>query len=282
MKSKILHWLAILLILQTGLFQYLTAQSQYDKAAYLGYIAFANFAGTLISAFLIHRRKKIGWWLGFFIATESIVSFVLTRTVALPGMAVEPWLYPYGIVGSAIDGLFIITFLFAQPWKSNLLNEEPASTTRTSYLLPLSGLLLIFAMGYGSYRWDAYAAEVGYHVHVGSLAAVCSTPLTSFDELEQQYGMKISLVAITAMDSIVDVRLKVVDPDKAQALLKNQAAILVNQQVLILAPHLHTHWKLRQGKLHVMFFPTQNNTVHSGSEISLVFGGVRVEPVIVR
>ena len=91
-----------------------------------------------------------------------------------------------------------------------------------------------------------------------------------------------SLVVVTAMDSIVDVRLKVVDPQKAEALLKNQAALLVNQEELILAPHIHSHWKLKQDKPHVMFFPTQNNTIHTGSEVNLVIGRVRVEPVTVR
>lgn len=282
MKSKILRWLAILFILQSGLFQYLTAQAQYDKAPYLGYVTFANFAGLLVSAVLIQRRKKFGWFLGFFIVTESVFGYVLTRTVALPGMVVEPWLYPYGMVGAILAGLFILLFLFAQPWKSGLLDEEPESRSRYFYLVPLTGLLMISAVTYGVYRWDAYAYQIGYHVHVGSLKTVCSTPVTSFDELEQKYGLKVTLVAITAMDSFVDVRLKVVDPEKAMALLQNQAAILVNQDVLILAPHLHTHWKLKQGKLHVMFFPTQNNTVHAGSEVSLVFGGVRVEPVVVR
>lgn len=282
MKPKILRWFAIILILQIGLFQYLTAQPQYDKAAYLGYIAFANSVVSLVSAILIFRKIRLGWWLGLFVVAESTVGYILTRTVALPGMVVQPWLYPYGVIGSIVSGLFILNFLFAQPWKPFPLDEEPASQIRISYLLPLFGLLLISGVTYGTYQWDVYAYQIGYHVHVGSLNAVCSTPLTSFDELEQKYGVKISLVAITAMDSIVDVRLKVIDPDKAQSLFQNQAALLVDQKVLILAPHLHTHWKLVPDKIHVMFFPTQNNTVHSGSEVSLVFGGVRVEPVTVR
>ncbi len=282
MKSKTLRWLAVILILQVGLFQYLIAQPQYDKAAYLGYAAFANSVLLLLSAVLISRKNRLGWWLGLFIVAVSIVGYVLTRTVALPGLAVQPWLYPYGVIGSIVGGLFILVFLFAQPWTPMSLDEEPASQTLTLYLLPLLGLFLISGTTYGTYRWDAYAYQIGYHVHVGSLDTVCSTPMTTFDELEQKYGMRVSLVAITAMDSIVDVRLKVVDPEKAQALLQNQAAILVDQQVLILAPHIHSHWKLVPNKLHVMFFPTQNNTVHAGSEVSLVFGGVRVEPVIVR
>ena len=282
MKSKALRWFAVILIVQVGLFQYLIAQPQYDKAAYLGYVAFTNAVTLFLSAALISRRNRLGWWISLFVVAESIVGYVLTRTVALPGLAIEPWLYPYGVIGSIAGGLFILVFLFAQPWKPMSLDEEPASKTRTLYLIPLLGLLLISGTTYGTYQWDAYAYRIGYHVHVGSLNAVCKTPLTSFDELRDKYGLEVSLVAITAMDSIVDVRLKIVDPEKAQKLLQNQAALLVDQQVLILAPHQHSHWKLRLNKMHIMFFPTQNNTIHTGSEISLVFGGVRIEPVTVR
>jgi hypothetical protein len=84
------------------------------------------------------------------------------------------------------------------------------------------------------------------------------------------------------MENVVDVRLLVVDPDKAQAFLENQGALLVNQEVLILAPHQHTHWKLKKNLPHIMFFPTQNNTIRSGSEVSLVFGRVRVEPIVIK
>jgi hypothetical protein len=83
--------------------------------------------------------------------------------------------------------------------------------------------------------------------------------------------------------SIVDVRLKIVDPDKAHALLQNQAALLVGQQSLILAPHMHSHnsTRLKAGKMFILFFPTQG-VISPGSQVSLVFGPVRVEPVTVK
>jgi hypothetical protein len=31
-----------------------------------------------------------------------------------------------------------------------------------------------------------------------------------------------------------------------------------------------------------MFFPTMRNTIHSGSEVSLVLGKVRVEPLVIK
>jgi hypothetical protein len=85
------------------------------------------------------------------------------------------------------------------------------------------------------------------------------------------------------MGSIVDVRMKIMDPNKAHALLQNQAALLVDQQALILAPHMHSHGgtRLKAGKVFVVFFPTQQ-IIQPGSDVSLVFGNLRVEPVRVK
>jgi hypothetical protein len=87
---------------------------------------------------------------------------------------------------------------------------------------------------------------------------------------------------MSMMDGIVDVRLKVIDPEKAAVLLKNQAALLVDQKLLILAPHQHHHGSVLQDKIHFVFFPSQNNSVRSGSQVSLVFGSVRSETIKVK
>jgi hypothetical protein len=107
--------------------------------------------------------------------------------------------------------------------------------------------------------------------------------LTSFADLEEKYGVRIALVADSMMGSIVDVRLTVIDPDKAHALLDNQAALLFNQELLILAPHLHSHGgnRLKVGKQFNIFFSSAK-VIHPGSNVSLVFGGIRVAPVTVQ
>ena len=54
MKSKLFHWLGIFLILETGLLHILTAQAEYEEAAYLGYLFAANFIGALIADLIIN------------------------------------------------------------------------------------------------------------------------------------------------------------------------------------------------------------------------------------
>jgi len=281
MKSKLLQWLAILFIIQIGLFHIFTAQKEYNEAAYMGYLFAANFFGALLAAFGIYHKQLWGWILGFVISIGSIVGYIWSRTLGMPSMNVEEWFSPYGIVSMSLEGAFILLVLF-RSWKIPADENSFSFNSRLRYILPVVGLFWVVATSGMTYRWDYQVTQALGH-HVGSLAQVCSTPITSLAELEAQYGVQVSLVANSMMGSIVDVRLKIVDPDKAHALLQNQAALLLNQDALVLAPHMHSHGssRLKAGKEFIIFFPARQ-IIHPGSNVSLVFGSVRVESVVVR
>jgi len=280
MKSKFLLWFAIVLILEVGLLHIITAQAEYEEAAYMGYLFAANFFGSLIAAFGIYHKQLWGWVLGLLISAGSIAGYIWSRTLGMPGMQVEEWLAPYGIMAMSVEGIFILLYLL-RPWRNQTAELSISTNSRLRYILPAAGLFIIVSISAVAYRWDiAVAREYGHHV--GSLDDVCSTPLTSFAALEKQYGVQVALVATSMMGNIVDVRLKVMDPDKANILLKNQAALLVGQEFLVLAPHQHRHGSVKRDKIHFIFFSTQNETIRTGSEVSLVFGPIRVEPVTVR
>ena len=279
MKSRLLHWFALILITEVGLLHIFTAQAEYEEAAYMGYLFAANFFGSLVAALGLYLQQRWGWWLGFAISLLSIAGYAWSRTLGMPGMDVEEWLKPFGLVAMSMEGLFLALFLL-RPWRLPAEAEMPAGS-RLRFVLQLLGVLFIASVSALAYRWDVLVTQAYGH-HVGSVNDVCSTPVTSFAELEERYGVRVSLVAVSMMDSIVDVRLKVLDPVKADELLKNQAALLVDQKFLVLAPHMHRHGSLRQDKIHFLFFSTQNNAIHAGSEVNLVFGGVRVEPVTVQ
>ncbi len=281
MKSRLLQWLGIFLILETGLLHIITAQAEYEEAAYIGYLFAANFFGALLAAYAIYHKQRWGWMLGLVIAVGSIVGYGFSRTTGMPGMDVEEWFNPYGVVAIAVEAGFILLAFF-RPW--DIPEGEPIDFTfKYPAVLPMIGLVLLSGISVGTVRWNDWVmSEYGHHV--GTLAQVCKTPPISTAELEEKYGVQIALVASSMMDSIVDVRLKVVDPEKAHQLLQNQAALLVNQQALVLAPHMHSHTsgRLKQGKLFIIFFPSQANTIQAGTQVSLVFGSLRTEPVTVR
>jgi hypothetical protein len=280
-RSRYLSWLAIVLILQMGLLHLVTAQGKYEQAAYMGYLFAANFFGSLISAFGIYHRQRWGWMLGFFIVVCSMAGYLWSRTLGMPQLNIEEWNAPYGIVMISVDCAFVLVTLL-RPWRPSPGNSVQSTNPNLSLGSLVVGLFLVGSAGMLTYQWDAAFIHYYGH-HVGSLGQVCNTRETSLADLEETYGVQVSLAAMSMMNSIVDVRIKVVDPDKAHALLQNQAALLINQQVLILAPHMHSHTgpRLKAGKIFTMFFPTQQ-IIHAGSQVSLVLGPVRVEPVVVK
>jgi hypothetical protein len=285
MKSMVTKWLGIVLVLEIGLLNLLQAQSAYDKAAYLGYLLVIVFSITLIAAYGIYRETRWGWLLATLDAFGLLGFALWNQLITYQGLRLDEWFDPYALTATIMTAAFILLVALRRPWKMLAASEDVLSINpRVGYVFSFLGLLFMLFTTLSSYQMGTVIktlASQSDHRHVGSLKAVCSTPLTSLAALEENYGIQVSLVAVTAMHSIVDVRLKIIDPDKAHALLANQAAVLINQQALILSPHLHTHYKLKPGKMFFMFFPTQK-TIIPGSQLSLVFGSVRVEPITVK
>jgi hypothetical protein len=281
MKSTILRWLGILLILQIGLLHIVNAQAEYEEAAYIGYLFAANFFGALIAAYGLYHKQFWGWALGLIVAAGSIAGYAWSRTIGMPGMNIEEWYSPYGIVSLSVEGLFILLAL-ARPWRDPATESASHLHSRLGSILPVTGLCAIVALTGFTYQWDG-AVTQAFGSHVGTLAQVSSMPALSFAQLEEQYGVQVSLVANSMMGSIVDVRLRIDDPDKAHALLQNQAALLLDQRALIIAPHMHSHSqsRLKAGTQFIIFFPSQQ-VIHPGANVSIVFGSVRVEPVAVQ
>jgi hypothetical protein len=220
--------------------------------------------------------------LGLLVALGSIAGFIWSRTSGMPGMEVEEWLSPFGIVSMALEGVFILMF-FLRPWRYQTDESLSPNAQKTlKYTLPSAGVLMLVLVSTFTYRWDAQLTSL-YGQHVLSLDQALQSPVTSAREMEDKYGVQLSLAATSMMNSILDVRLKIIDPDKAQSLLKNQAAMLVDDQTLVLAPHMHAHIgnRLKAGKGYFLFFPTQQ-VIHTGTEVSLVIGDERFEPVFVR
>lgn len=235
----------------------------------------ANFLGTLVSAYGIYRRKIWGWLLGFAIATGSLVGYIWSRTAGLPGLEVDAWITPWGLVSLISECLFIL-LVFLRPWKSNSSEEKSVRLPNLlRYLLPAAALMILTFVNYPTYRWDS-VFDNG-HQHEFSIEDVIDSPELSLKEFEEQYGVQVSLVALSMMDSIVDVRLKVVDVDKANQLLDEHSALLVND-TLILAPHMHRH-TLKEDLPVIVFYPNSQSVVKSGTPVSLVFDDFRLELV---
>lgn len=108
----------------------------------------------------------------------------------------------------------------------------------------------------------------------------------SQNELEEKYGLRVMLVAVTGAGGFVDLRLKVVDTDKAGQLLNEPAkmpVLYIKDNGWILkqpADAQNTLPTLEKDALLLGLFPNSLNAVQPGTSVTLIFGDVAVEPIV--
>jgi len=105
--------------------------------------------------------------------------------------------------------------------------------------------------------------------------------------LEQKYGLQLNLLAVTAAGGMVDVRLKMVDAEKARFLLQdpqNFPALLVDGGKVKINATEDTSRSISfedNGGLFLLF-PNAGNAVRPGTPVTIVFGDLQLEPVPAR
>ena len=279
MKTKILRGLAIFLIIEVGLTHYFTADHAYEEAWIEGYLFVANFIGAMAAAYGIYHRKTWGWILGLSVSGGAMIAYVWSRTTGLPGLPAEEWLDPWGTTALIAEGLFCLTVLLRYLWKDqpDAAASQPNRSWRTLWIG--AGLLGFVLINYPVYQLDVLYPELD-HAHVFFLWQVRLQPELSNETLGEDYGLQVSQATVTALDSIVDVRMKVLDREKAEALIEEGHFALLVGDTLIPAPHVSRHMLVN--KTIIVMFPNRGNLVKSGTPVSLVFENLRVEPVAVK
>jgi hypothetical protein len=114
-----LAWVGASLIAAVGLVHLLEAPEELEEATYLGLLFLANFGGAVVAAIGIYRGHRWGLGLGALLAGGAFVGYVISRTLGLPGMPVEEWLDPLGVISLLVEALFLGLGLaiFARPAK---------------------------------------------------------------------------------------------------------------------------------------------------------------------
>lgn len=283
MRSKTFQWLAIILIVITGYLHLITAGEEYAEARYMGVLFLANFLGALVSAVGILRRKLWwGWVLGVVIAAGSILGYIQSRTVGMPGMEVEEWYDPIGIPAMIAEGLFLVVTLLAKPWSASVLQESDSSPTKNTNrhtLLAASMTLAVATVGFFSYQLGARNSHTEHPL---------PETVISNDTLEQEYGIRLTLVAVTAAGGLVDVRYRIVDPVKAAQLVDEEDGgimpmVYVGNGDAMLMPDSHMRdQKLIADRMYFNLIPNSQNAVKRGSVVTIVFGDVALEPVLAQ
>lgn len=285
MKSRLFHWPAIILILATGILHYLTAAEEYIEARYMGVLFLTNFLGSLISAAGIARRKLgWGWILGAIISAGSILGYIQSRTIGMPGMEVEAWYDPIGIPALIVEGLFLIVFVLAQPWAVSSSPSQRLPFSARADRQPIyitAGMLVVIGISFISYQLGGLNS--GH-----DLEHPLPETVISAQTLEQEYGVRLTLVAVTAAGGMVDVRYRVIDPDKAAKLVDEadggiMPMVYVGNGDIMLMPDMHMRTQqLIADRMYFTLIPNTQNAVRRGSVVTIVFGDIAVEPTLAQ
>ncbi len=276
---KILRGLAIFFIIEVGLTHYFTADHAYEEAWIEGYLFVANFLGAMVAAYGIYHRKIWGWLLGFSVAAGAMIAYVWSRTTGLPGLPPEEWLDPWGMTAMITEGIFCLLVLLRVLWRDQVDPMPIQLNHRWRYLWIAAGLLGLTLINYPVYQLDVLYPELD-HAHVFFLWQVRLQPELSNEILGDDYGLQVSQATVSALDSIVDVRMKVLDREKAEELIEEGHFALLVGDTLIPAPHVSRHMLVN--KTIILMFPNRGNIVKSGTPVSVVFENLRVEPVAVK
>jgi hypothetical protein len=155
---------------------------------------------------------------------------------------------------------------------------QPRSNRLFRYALPAALLVALVAGFFGYRAWTARPPA----------STPAASQVISAVELEERYGLRVNLVAVTAAGGLVDVRLKIVDGGKAKALLQdpnNFPALWVPDMDITL--ELSDEARSQEinfednGNIFLMF-PNTRNAVKPGTPLTVMFGDLRLEPIIAK
>lgn len=113
--SKFMTGTGIVLMLLTAIIHFYDAPDAFTEVAYKGILFVLNGVGALVAAYGIWRGAPWGWFSGLLIAGGAIVGYAVSRTVGMPGLPVDPWLEPLGVLSLIVESLFVTLAAYLLP-----------------------------------------------------------------------------------------------------------------------------------------------------------------------
>lgn len=230
MKSRLLTWLGVTLIVQTGLLHLYATPVQYLEAPYLGILFSLVFVAALVAASGIFHQMRWGWGFGTLITRGALVGYVFSRTTGMPGMKVELWGDVTGSMALAVEAGFLIVALFAAPWKRPTVETEtvagksaqPAVWVRglfsTGALLVI-GLITVFTV-----QADERALQATRNQYGTPQARAVSTAGP-----EAEDDLHVTPIGATAVNRVIDHKLRILDAENAGVPLKDPKRLAAHQ-----------------------------------------------------
>jgi len=160
-----------------------------------------------------------------------------------------------------------------QAAKANRSAPSVNSTNKIFYIIIILVSLLVVAI---------YVNNANKALQPAALPQ--DTVVISQSTLEEKYGLRVNLVAVTGAGGFVDLRLKIVDGEKAKLLLadsKNFPTLFTEKGITLNAPadtKSQTIEFISGGNLFIMY-PNSGNAVQRTKPVTLVFGDIALEPI---
>jgi hypothetical protein len=162
--------------------------------------------------------------------------------------------------------------------------DEKMSMPETKSTAMLSQYLLMIGLIVGLMFVGIFIARIIKPSGMNS-----SGDLISAETLADQYGVRVNLIAVTAAGGLVDVRLKILDAEKARLLLQDSSdipSLLVGDgDAVLTAPEDATGQLLNNliddGNV-FLAFPNVGSVVQPGMLVTVRFDEIGLEPITVK
>ncbi len=157
---------------------------------------------------------------------------------------------------------------------ANLINQQ----ANRSKIVPISAAILLVL---------ALSAVFAYRA-IATRAAPPASQVVTIRQLEEEYGLKVNLVALTAGGGMLDVRLKVTDAQKANQLFSQQTeypAIMVGKKGPLLKVPQEGQQDLKRLENGSMIFLLPINShaaIKPNTSVTIVIGSLHLEPIKVQ
>jgi len=114
--TKLYSWIAIIVILTSGVIHLYNAPGEFQDAPYMGILFFIFFLGSIVSAIGIYRGELLwGWALGGFLSFGAIVGYLISRTVGMPISGIEAWGPTLAYFSIFLELIYFATLLGSKP-----------------------------------------------------------------------------------------------------------------------------------------------------------------------
>jgi len=139
----------------------------------------------------------------------------------------------------------------------------------------LLGILLVILLAFGLYAYNSFRA---------CQPPQAGTVTITHAALEENYGLRVQLVAVTAAGGLVDLRLQIVDAEKAKAFLEDRAnlpALRVRDDVVLRTSEDAAAQDIQyeDGKSIFVMYPNSGDTLKSGDPVNIIFGDLQLEAI---